>query len=209
MVPRLHVVTDEAVLRRPEFIERAREVVASAGDRLAFHLRAHGLAGRALFDFAIALMPATRAAGAMLFVNDRIDVALAARADGVQLGARSIACTDARRLMPHAAIGYSAHSFAEVEETAPATDFVLLGTIYETATHADRAALGPRFLQGVCRAARVPVIAIGGITPARVAGALAAGAHGVAVLGGVWNDNDPAAGARGYLNALRAAEVRA
>jgi thiamine-phosphate diphosphorylase len=209
MVPRLHVVTDDAVLHRPDFIDSAKKVLLAGGGWIGLHVRGHGLSGGSLFGIASVLAPEARAAGARLVINDRVDVAMAAGVQGIHLGARSIPPEVAKRLMPRASIGWSAHSPEEVERVGGATDYVFLGTIHDTASHPGRPTLGISGLRQACAVAASPVVAIGGVTPGRVAEAIGAGAHGVAALGGVWNADDPAAAVRTYVEALRRAEVTA
>jgi thiamine-phosphate diphosphorylase len=129
------------------------------------------------------------------------------RANGVQLGARSLAVSDARALLGAGArIGRSVHGVEEaVGAEADGADFALLGTIFESASHPGRAAAGPSLVSDAVAGAALPVIAIGGITPERVAAVAAAGAHGVAVLGGVWRAADPAAAAAMYADAVMSA----
>lgn len=215
-LPRLHLVTDDAVLALPDFAERAREAVASGGRRLALHLRGPATPGRKLWEVAGALLPACRDAGALLLVNDRVDVAAALGADGVHLGARSLPPTAARAAWragrtgsPEPAwLGRSVHGAAEVRalEAAgelDAVDFLVLGTIFPTPSHPGRPGAGPGSVAGtVACAGNRPVVGIGGIDPDRVASVLAAGAHGVAVLGGVWRQRDTRAAVRRYLSAV-------
>ncbi|MDT8342467.1 MAG: thiamine phosphate synthase, partial [Longimicrobiales bacterium] len=89
-VPPLHLVTDDAVLARPGFRGAAEAALEAGGARVALHLRGPGTNGGPLYRLAVALVPAARAAGALLLVNDRVDVAACAGADGVQLGRRSL-----------------------------------------------------------------------------------------------------------------------
>jgi thiamine-phosphate diphosphorylase len=195
-------VTDDGVLGAPDFPARARRVMDATGGRAVLHLRGHATPVRRLLALAMALV----GAGPVL-VNDRLDVALAAGAAGAQLGRRSLPVAAARRLLgSHALLGYSAHDPAEAAAAAAeGTDFVLLGTIYRSASHAGRAPAGPALVRETAARCARPVVAIGGITPARVADVLAAGAHGVAVLGGVWRVADEVAAARAYLAALEEA----
>ncbi|MEX2610078.1 MAG: thiamine phosphate synthase [Gemmatimonadota bacterium] len=198
-VTRLHVVTDDGVLAAPDFPARARRAMEAADGRAALHLRGHGTPVRRLLALAGALVDA-----GTLLVNDRLDVALAAGAAGVQLGRRGVPVAAARRVLgADALLGYSAHGPAEAAEAAAdGTDFVLLGTIYGSASHPGATPAGPAALRAAVDACPVPVLAIGGITPERVAPVLAAGAHGVAVLGGVWAARDETAAVRAYLAAL-------
>jgi thiamine-phosphate pyrophosphorylase len=135
-------------------------------------------------------------------VNDRIDVGLAAGADGVQLGRRGIPIARARVLVGARLIGYSAHEVREAASAAAeGADFVVLGTIYETPAHPGGSA-GVALIEAAARATEVPLIAIGGVTPDRVAALLAAGAAGVAVRGGVWDAADAANAAALFVRML-------
>ena len=101
-------------------------------------------------------------------------------------------------------VGRSIHSSAQVMEFAVgAVDYFVLGAVYETASHPGRPPLGLGVVAAAAERSAVPVVAIGGITTDRVAPVVAAGAHGVAVVGGVWNAPDPAEAVRRYLDALR------
>jgi thiamine-phosphate diphosphorylase len=202
-LPRLHIVTDDAVLAAPAFTAAAMSLVEVGGARIALHLRGHGTGGAALFALATQLKRAADATGATLFVNDRVDVALAAGLEAVQLGRRSLAVGTVRALLPRATIGVSVHSLAEIAE-AHGTDLVLAGTIYESASHAGAAPAGIAFVRAAGGLGR-PVIAIGGVRPEHVAELLAAGAHGVAVLGGIWYAADGCAALNTYMAAFDAA----
>lgn len=200
----LHLVTDDRVVGAADFGETAQRVLAAHGEGIALHLRAHGLETRELFHLALELAFASAPAGARLLVNDRVDIALAAGADGVQLGRRSLPVDAARELLgADAWIGYSAHAAGEAESAAErGADFVLVGTIYASASHPERTPGGLGRLERTARRVDVPVIAIGGVTPSRVSEAVMAGARGVAVLSGVWDADDPVAAAGRYLEEL-------
>jgi thiamine-phosphate pyrophosphorylase len=208
-LPRLHVVTDDGVLARPDFEALAGAVLA-AGPALALHLRGPGTPARTLLSLARRLRPVATETGAVLLVNDRIDVALAARLDGVHLGARSLPVGAARDLLPPASlVGASVRGSGPAREaSAEGPDYLVLGTIYPTPTHPDRPGDGPEAVGRVVAAVDVPVLAIGGVTPDRVAECLAAGAHGVAVLGGVWSAPDPWAAVVGYLERVASVAAR-
>src|SRR5712671_611065 len=163
-LPRLHAVTDERVARRPDLGALADALATEAGADLAFHARGHALSGLEHFDLAtrLAAYPPTR-----LFVNDRLDVALACHASGVQLGAASLDPEDARRLDTSWWIGKSVHTLAEAEAAQTAgADYLLAGPVFPTATHPAREPLEPATLRAIV-ALGLPVIAIGGVTPAR------------------------------------------
>jgi thiamine-phosphate diphosphorylase len=204
-LPRLHLITDDAVLGQVGFEAVARAVLEAHGAEVALHLRGHGTGGGRLFGLARALGPVAREMGARLVVNDRIDVALAAGC-GVQLGRRSIPVPTARQLLgPGGVLGYSAHQREEAMAAAESgADFIVLGTIWPSASHPGEAGRGVGHVTDVAGAVAVPVVAIGGVTPSRAAEALVAGAHGVAVLSGAWAAPDPVAAVAGYLDGMKA-----
>ncbi|HEX7242505.1 MAG TPA: thiamine phosphate synthase [Longimicrobiaceae bacterium] len=198
--PPLHVVTDDEVLARPGFARRASAVLEAGGVRLALHLRGPSTGGRALFEEASGLAPAAHGCGAVLLVNDRVDVALAAGADGVQLGRRGMLPADARRLVgAERLLGCSVSPGDELPEEA---DFLLVGSVYATASHPGRAGSGAERLAETAGCG-VPLVGIGGITPERVAEVRGAGAAGVAALRGVWDAPDPAEAVARYLEAWK------
>src|SRR5256885_3601197 len=137
------------------------------------------------------------------FVNDRLDIALAVGAAGVQLGHGSLAPEDARRLNAGWWIGKSVHDLREAAAAhAGGADYLLVGPVFPTATHPARAPLGSGRLQEIV-AVGLPVVAIGGVTPERIRGLMAeASIHGVAALTALWHAADPADAARRMLEEL-------
>jgi thiamine-phosphate pyrophosphorylase len=98
-LPPLHAVTDDRVVASDGFVAAAEEVLRAGGARVALHLRAPAASGRTLHDLAARLVEVASACGARLLVNDRVDVAMAVGAHGVQLGRRSPSVADARRVL--------------------------------------------------------------------------------------------------------------
>jgi thiamine-phosphate pyrophosphorylase len=204
MLPRLHVVTDGTVLRRPDFAAQAARL-AGLGPRVALHVRDRAAGGRALHDAAAAVVRPFRDAGAMLVVNARPDVAAAVAADGVQLGVDDLSPAEARAVAPGLRVGRSVHGLIEAGEAIEAgADWLTVGTIYATASHPGLPPAGVGRVRAVAAFGR-PAIAIGGVRPGRVAELRAAGAYGVAVLGAVWEANDPLLAAEALLERLEAA----
>ena len=183
------------------------EVVTAALDAglSAVQLREKDLTGRALLTLAERLRAATARTGALLLVNDRVDVAVAVGADGVQLGGGSLPADVARRLLaPGRLVGVSTHAASEVARAAAAgADFCLFGPVYATPA---KAAYGPpqgeARLRDAVRAAAVPVLAIGGVGVAEVPRVRDAGAAGVAVIRAILAAPDAAAATRALLGAL-------
>lgn len=193
-LPRLHAVTDDTVLARPDFLERVAAIAASGP--VAVHVRGT-LPGRALAEVAAEVRAVVARSPSWLMVNDRADVALATDAHGVHLPERGLPTEAARRFMGGTRwIGRSLHAPADI---APAfgdgADYVFLGPIFPTESHPDRGAVGVDALRGHDG----PVIAIGGITPERAAACIACGAYGVAAVRALWHAPDPGAAAAAFL----------
>lgn len=201
-IPPLHAVTNDGVATRGDFVARAGEVLAAGGPDVALHLRAPAASGRRMLELAERLSEMARASGSLLIVNDRVDVAMAAGADGVQLGARGLTVADARRLVGEARlIGASVHSAEEAREAfGGGADYLLGGTVYASASHPGRSGAGVRLIAEIAALGR-PVVAIGGVTPERVPELRRAGAAGVAAIRGVWDDPSPGDAVRRYLEA--------
>lgn len=185
---RIHAVTDTALLESPDFLDKAR--VLSATGLAAINLRAHGLEGRRIYDFAKALREITAQEGVPLVVNDRLDVALAVAADTVHLGRRSIPLQVAASFCRARKIpfGYSCHSLEEAREAQKlGAAYGYLGTIFPTASKFGVAPAGLILLERVCPKVELPIFAIGGINPANAADVARAGAYGATAISAVWN----------------------
>ena len=195
-IPRLVLVTDRTAAggRDPVAVV---EAALDAG-LPAVQLREKDLAGRALFLLAERLRAATGRTGALLFINERVDVALAVGADGVHLGGGAMPAAAARRLVGRSAlIGVSTHAPGEAVADA---DLAFFGPVWETPSKTG--AQGTARLAEASRTAGIPLLAIGGVTAARVPEARAAGASGVAVIRAILAAPDPGAATRELLTAL-------
>ena len=209
-VPRLHVVTDREILERPDFLAAARAVLSSyAAGTLVLHLRARGASGRLLLDRLRELQ--VGCPDATLLVNDRVDVARIAGV-GAHLPETGLTPPQARTILGKAALlGRSVHEPPWEAPGAGDLDYLVYGHVFGSGS---KQGLPPRGLSGLDRAVRegrrlgLPVIAIGGVTPERVASVLETGALGVAAISGVWDASDPTAAAGRYLDALAAAAER-
>lgn len=205
MVPRLHVLVSDAAAAAASFRATAAEMRERGAGRLALHLRLREASDRRLHALAAALSADAREAGGWCVVNGRPDVALTAGAQAVQLGASALPVREARGLVGEAtALGASVHGPGEARRAAAGgANFLLVGTIFPSPSHPGRPGAGPARV-AACRDAGAPVVAIGGVTPGRVAAVVGAGAHGVAVLSGVWSADRPVEAASRYLDALPA-----
>lgn len=198
--PRVYLITDRrAPLERP-----LTEVVAAAlagaprgadgRSPVAVQLREKDMSGADLLELAKRLRAITAAARAPLFINDRVDVALACDADGVHLPSGGLLPADVRRVAPHLAIAASTHSSAEIS-IAREADFVVFGPVFATPS---KARFGPpkglgALVEAVERAGpTLPVLALGGVDLANVAECRASGAAGIACIRSVLCASDPA-----------------
>ncbi len=190
-LPRLHAFTDASLLSDPQLGIRAA-AIAAAGPAVALHVRARGAKAALLAAAAGRLLALARPPEAAVLVSERSDVAAAVGAHGVQLARRDLTPTDARRVLPHGWIGCSVHNRSEAEEAVrEGADFLVVGNVYDTATHPGRPATGLELVRQAT-VLGVPVIAIGGMTPERVSAVRAAGAYGVAAIRALWHAPDPA-----------------
>lgn len=179
---------------------------ALEGGVRAVQLREKDLGGRALLELAREVKRLCDGYGAELFVNDRVDVALAADAAGVHLAADSMPAATARTLLGAGRkIGVSTHSPAEVRAAARAgADFVVFGPVFATPSKTRFGdPQGPPALRAVTDGARLPVFAIGGVAERNLPEIKAAGTDRVALISAVSEAPDPKAAARSLLAALR------
>lgn len=190
---RLYLVTDEEMARR-----RGRtllEVVEFAvmGGATVVQLRDKRSSSRDLLEKALALKELLGRHGVPLIVNDRLDVALAAGADGVHLGEEDIPVALARDLMPEGIVGASAGTVEEaLRAQEEGADYLGVGDVFGTSSKPDAGPpIGLEGLRRVCEAVSVPVVAIGGVRLDNAASAVMAGASGVAVISAVFASDDP------------------
>ncbi|HSU12989.1 thiamine phosphate synthase [Longimicrobium sp.] len=198
----LIVITDPSCGEGRAIVDVVR--AALRGGAPSIQLRGKDQAAREQVELARALRVETRAAGALLWVNDRLDVALAAGADGVHLGQDDLPVEAARRIVPGGfLIGISAET-AELARAAErgGADYVGAGPVYETGSKADAgSAVGCARIAQVAAAVRIPVVGIGGIAAANAGEVVRAGAAGVAVISAVMRAADPEAATRELLRA--------
>lgn len=185
--PALYAVTAD----RPDasHVEQVRRL-AAGGARLV-QIRAKLAEGRALYEIVVAALAALRGTDTRLVVNDRVDVACAAGADGAHVGQDDLPASAARELLgPHRILGISTHTLeqARIASGLP-VDYVAYGPIFRTTTKANPDPIvGLDGLMRVRAVVSTPLVAIGGITLERAADVIAAGADSVAVIGDLWLD---------------------
>jgi thiamine-phosphate pyrophosphorylase len=189
--PALYLITDRHATRgRPllRVLDSALSAAAPFRDSVgnlpvAVALREKDLSTVELTRLAREVRTLTKNAGADLYINARLDVALACDADGVHLPSEGITPDDVRTIAPRLGIARSTHTSDDVAQAArEGVDFVVFGPVFETPSK--QGMLSPRGVEGIARAAAhgVPVLALGGIFPDNAGLCLAAGARGVACI---------------------------
>lgn len=159
------------------------------GGALLIQLRDKDASAREMLDQARACVRLTRAGGARLIINDRVDVALTADADGVHLGQEDMPVEDAREILGEDKIvGVSTHSidqFRSALETS--ANYIAVGPVYPTKTKENPyPPVGLELVREAKKIADRPVVAIGGITPKRAPEVIAAGADCIAVVSALY-----------------------
>ena len=201
-LPVIHAVTSDEIVTRTDFIDVACAVMAALGTRGALHLRAGRITAARLQTLAGGLEAAQAVTGAWLVVNDRVDLALAARARGAQLTSRSLRVADARRAAPGLALGASVHSLDEARvAVSEGASWLVAGHVFATASHPGEEGRGLPFLRAVTQTVPIPVVAIGGVRPEHCRVLRESGAYGLAVIRGIWDAPNAERAASDYLSA--------
>lgn len=184
-----------------------RAALAASGtcdQRIAVQVRAKEATDREVVDLTRRVLSLARPAGALVLVNDRLDLALAAGADGVHLGADDLPIEDAARLSgPGMVIGGTVrHAQAAADAERAGAAYLGVGPVFATATKKGLpAAFGAAGLRTVTSGTPLPVLAIGGVSATNIADLMGAGAHGVAVVTAVSDAADPQAATTRLLHA--------
>jgi thiamine-phosphate pyrophosphorylase len=201
LLPRLHCITDFRSYDH-EAIDVLRAVVRAGVD--AVQVRAKGLPDRQVLAFTRALVDRLAGTEAVVIVNDRLDIALAAGAGGVHLGRDDLPVAAAKRLAPPGfLIGGTCRNAEHAREAkAQGADYVGVGPVYATTTKTGLP--DPIGLETLRDAARVlPTIAISGVNAERTPQVMATGAYGIAVASAICRAPRPVLAARGLANTLQ------
>jgi thiamine-phosphate pyrophosphorylase len=199
------VLTDRAWSRGRDILEVAEAAIA--GGATVIQLRDKTASTRLLVEEGQALRRLTRERGALLIVNDRIDVALAVDADGAHVGQDDMPAALAREMLgPARILGVSAGNLAEAEAAVAAgADYLGVGPIYATRGKDDAGApVGPDLLAQIAARWNTPQVAIGGISVENTTDVVRAGAVGIAVITAVVNAEDVTGAARELVGLVRA-----
>jgi thiamine-phosphate pyrophosphorylase len=186
----VYLITDFMRIGKSRFLGALEE--ALQGGVRSLQLREKSLNSKDLLTLALEVKPLVQRYNAKLFINDRADIAVMAGADGVHLTEASVQASEVKNNFPELIVGVSTHSLegARLAETQGA-DFITFSPIYETpskTSYGPPQGLDP--LRQVTQSARLPVLALGGITLHRVPECLEHGAFGVAVISDIWDSTD-------------------
>ena len=211
----LTAIVDAEIASRAGWTPRDLARACLDGGARLLQVRAKHASGAALLDLAAAITPLAHAAGAVVIVNDRADIARLAGADGVHVGQDDLAPALVRRLVGgEAMVGRSTHTPAQiVAACAEPVSYVAVGPVFATGTKATGYdALGlerVRAAADAVRTRRLPLVAIGGITLDTAASVIAAGAASVAVISDLLSTGNPARRVAEYLLRLTMTEPMA
>jgi thiamine-phosphate pyrophosphorylase len=205
--PPLLLVTDRNLARAP--LAEVVSAALAAGCRWV-SLREKDLSAEDQVGLGRMLLPIARRHGARLTVHGDAALANACGVDGVHLPAGSDVAASRAMLGRDKLIGVSIHTVTEAETVDPAAaDYAIAGPAYETASKPGYGPeIGRKGLAEIARAARVPLLAIGGINAARAAEVLAAGATGIAVMGSIMRAADPGAAMKALLTTVQGIQPR-
>ena len=201
--PTLCLVTELSLADGEALLDRVEKALDGGAD--AVQLRAKELAAGRLLSLARSLREITRER-ALLLINDRIDAAMAAGADGVQLGEDAIGVEAARRLVgADMLVGRSAHSVeGAVEAESQGADFLVLGAIFASDSKPGVEPAGTGLLEEAARRVSIPILGIGGIDGSNAGQVIESGGYGVAVIRSILASSNPARAAREIKQAMSA-----
>lgn len=195
----LYAVTDRTWLGECTLAECVEE--ALEGGATFLQLREKDAPKAEVVLRARALAPIARAAGVPFVVNDDVEVAALAGADGVHVGQDDAACADARATLgPDAIVGVSVQTVEQaLAAQAAGADYLGVGAVFGTPTKPDAADVGLEGLRAICAAVDIPVVAIGGLNAATILELAGTGADGVAVVSALFAADDIRAAAEELL----------
>jgi thiamine-phosphate pyrophosphorylase len=199
----LYLILDPAVAGDHALADRMR--LAAAGGARLFQYRDKGASSRVLYRRADELRRVAADVGAVFFVNDRCDLAMAVDADGVHLGQDDLPLGDARAILgADKVIGLSTHTPRQVEEAAAlGADYVAYGPLFHTTSKPDHEpVVGLEGLRRVRALTGLPLYGIGGLTLEKVQEVIGSGANGVAVISAVWTAPDLPDAVKAWLSRL-------
>ena len=202
-IGKLHILTDMVLQSRFSHMEITRLAIAGGADTIQYRQKSGTT--REMIEIARNMKRLCTEAGVTFIVNDRLDVAIAAEADGVHLGQDDFPIPMARGLLGEGRIiGGSAATLDEARKClSEGADYVGFGPVYPTSSKDDAGPVsGIDILKQVVEIIPLPIIAIGGVGPENIPDVMRAGARGIAVISAVCCQDDPEEATRALYQAL-------
>lgn len=191
----LYLVTDRRLMSSRTIEESVERAVA--GGASVVQLREKDCASREFYELAVRVRKITAPKNVPLIINDRIDICLAADADGVHLGQKDLPCREARRILgADKLIGVSAALPEEARQAqADGADYLGVGAVFPTGTKSDTRPVTPEIIREIRAAVTIPFVVIGGINAENIGELYGLGINGAAVVSAVvaWEDVTSAA----------------
>ena len=186
--PFLYPILDDS---RSANLQHDAEAVIRAGVKI-LQIRCKKMTNADYCKLVTKLVPVCKQHGALLILNDRVDVCMVTEASGVHLGQDDFPATEARQLLPDAIIGLSTHNIKQVQEADRLpVDYISIGPIFSTTSKANPdPVVGIDLLSKVRSLTSKPIVCIGGITKNEIPQLLRAGADGIAVISEIYRDDD-------------------
>jgi thiamine-phosphate pyrophosphorylase len=200
---RLYLCTDQTLALGRPLLEAVDEAIA--GGVTMVQLREKDLTSREFYNTALALRELTKHRNIPLVINDRLDIALAAGADGLHIGQSDLPVQAVRKIAGKSLfIGVSASTIEEaLLAQKEGADYLGVGAVFPTGSKADAGeAIGLEKLHAICSALKIPVVGIGGIGPANAAEVMRNGAAGIAVISAILSQQDIRAAAGNLLRKI-------
>ena len=205
----VYLVTDRELARGRTTLEIARAAIR--GGVSCIQLREKMCSTREFIDESLAIRSLLARHGIPLIINDRVDVALAVKADGIHLGQKDMPCRMARQIIPESMIvGISVESLDDaIAAQKDGADYLGVSPIYPTPTKTDTAqALGLEGLRSIRSEVDLPLVGIGGLNADNAAAVIYNGADGVAVVSAIVAADDPEAATRDLIEIVRLAKMK-
>ena len=200
-LPKIYPITDTIVSGLPH--AQQVELLAAGGASLV-QLREKRASPREFYQAALEAMLIARRLGVQIIINDRVDIAIAVKADGVHLGQDDLPPDEARSLLGRTRIiGFSTHSLQQALAADSTADYIAIGPVYQTFTkERPDPVVGPGVISEVKRLISKPLVAIGGITFETASSVIEAGADSVAMISELLSGDDIAGRTRRFLEKL-------
>jgi thiamine-phosphate pyrophosphorylase len=202
---RLYLVTDRSFLAGRDFLA----VIGAAlrGGVTMLQLREKDISSRDYYELAVRVRDLAREQKVPMWINDRLDVALAANADGLHVGQDDMPAVVARQMMPaKMKLGVTVHNVEQaLQAEKDGADCLGVGTLFPTGTKKDSTVINPDIFRQIKAAVKIPVVAIGGIQAHNVEYPLQLGADGIAVVSAIMAADNPEKAARELREKIDAA----